>query len=154
MIQRPPDELHLSLPEGVALIERLERNTLSTEDRCLLVQVVRWLFWLLFVVQEAKLSLKRLRTLLFGSGTQRAKSRAPEASSPSSELVGEGDGAGERRPREAEASGGAEAASAAAPEASNTAVLSKPTGGHRLGTGRLEAEAYAGAERVKCRHEE
>ena len=63
MLQRPPTELHLSPDEGEALIERLERNALSAEDRCVLVQVVRWLFWLFFVVQEAKLSLKRLRTM-------------------------------------------------------------------------------------------
>ena len=65
-MQRPPDDLHLSPAEGAALIERLERNALSAQDRCVLVQVVRWLFWLFFVVQEAKLSLKRLRTLVFG----------------------------------------------------------------------------------------
>src|SRR5215471_6232224 len=73
MMQRPSDELHLSPQEGAALIERLERNALSAEDRCVLVQVVRWLFWLFFVVQEAKLSLKRLRTLLFGKGAPIAK---------------------------------------------------------------------------------
>ena len=52
MLQRPPDELHLSPHEGDALIERLERNTLSAEDRCVLIQVVRWLFWLVFVVHH------------------------------------------------------------------------------------------------------
>lgn len=30
----------------------------------------------------------------------------------------------------------------------------KPAGGQRSGTGRLGADAYAGAERVECRHEE
>ena len=30
----------------------------------------------------------------------------------------------------------------------------KPKGGHRPGTGRLGADAYVGAERVECRHEE
>jgi transposase len=145
MMQRPPDELHLSPDEGAALIERLEHNALSAEDRCVLVQVVRWLFWLFFVVQEAKLSLKRLRTLLFGRGALRAQSRVPEASSTASELGSEGAGAGEGRSREA--------VSAAAPGASDTAALAKSPGGHRLGTGRLGAEAYAGAERVECRHE-
>ena len=65
-MKRPQDEVTLSPEEGAALIERLERNTLSADDRRQLVQVVRWLFWLLFVVQEAKLSLKRLRALVFG----------------------------------------------------------------------------------------
>ena len=128
-MQRPQAELSLSPAEGDALIERLEQNTLSAEDRCVLVQVVRWLFWLVFVVQEAKLSLKRLRTVLFGKGAHVSQARAPEAASTSHELVGEGAGAG-----------------AASPP--------KPAGGHRPGTGRLGAEAYAGAERVECRHEE
>src|SRR5258707_15602586 len=91
---RPPDDLHLSPDEGAALIERLEHDALSAEDRCVLVQVVRWLFWLFFVVQEAKRSLKRLRTLLFGKGAHAAPSRVPGAASTSSALVGEGDGAG------------------------------------------------------------
>lgn len=65
-MKRPQDEVTLRPEEGEALIERLERNTLTADDRRLLVQVVRWLFWLLFVVQEAKFSLKRLRTLVFG----------------------------------------------------------------------------------------
>ena len=36
----------------------------------------------------------------------------------------------------------------------SAAETSKPQGGHRPGTGRLGAEAYTGAERVECRHEE
>jgi len=51
-MQRPHDALHLSPAEGEALIERLEHNALSVEDRCVLVQVLLWLFWLFFVVQE------------------------------------------------------------------------------------------------------
>ena len=147
-MQRPHDDLHLSPDEGAVLIERLEGNTLSAEDRRVLVQVVRWLFWLFFVVQEAKLSLKRLRTMLFGKGAPAAQARAPAAAAPVSTPGGEGAGAGAWRARETETAG------AAAPGASDPVVLSKPTGGHRPGTGRLGAEAYTGAERVECRHEE
>ena len=149
-MQRPHDDLSLSPDEGAALIERLDGNTLSAEDRRVLVQVVRWLFWLFFVVQEAKLSLKRLRTMLFGKGTQAAQARAPEAAAPAhstSTPGGEGAGTGAWRARETETAG------AAAPGASDTVARSKPTGGHRPGTGRLGAEVYAGATRVECHHE-
>ena len=37
---------------------------------------------------------------------------------------------------------------------SKDAVSPKPKGGHPLGTGRLGADAYVGAERTACRHEE
>jgi hypothetical protein len=143
-MQRPHDELPLSPAEGDALIERLEHHALSVEDRCVLVQVVRWLFWLVFVVQEATLSLKRLRTVLFGHGAKAATSRTSEASSPSSALADEGAGSGERRARGAEVPR----------EASDPAALSKPLGGHRPGTGRLSADASVGAERIACRHAE
>ena len=118
MMQRPQDALSLSPDEGAALIERLERNTLSAEDRCVLVQVVRWLFWLVFVVQEAKLSLKRLRTMLFGRGVKAAQSRAPAVASTSSALGGEGEGAGTGWAKDAEASGIADAEAEAPPGAS------------------------------------
>ena len=83
-MQRPHDALPLSPDEGAALIERLARNALRAEDRCVLVQVVRWLLWLVFVVQEAKRSLTRLRTVLCGQGAHSARRvhrrRRPRAS--------------------------------------------------------------------------
>ncbi len=48
------------------LIERIERNALSAEDRRVLVQVLTFYFWLLFALREARLRLKRLKTLVFG----------------------------------------------------------------------------------------
>jgi transposase len=152
MLQRPPDELHLSPDEGDALIERLERNTLSAEDRRALVQVVRWVFWLFFVVQEAQLSLKRLRTLIFGKA-----SRAPQG----------GGAAGGVGVGEAERGHGPVPGKVSGPQASPAAPLSAlgrghtdaggveaRRGGHRPGQGRLGAAVYTRAVQVECRHED
>jgi transposase len=153
IMKKPPPSLTLSVAEGEALLARVHQSGLSAEDAGMVEQVIRLYFWVLFALQEAKLSLKRLRTLLFGKGAKATKPRAPEAASTSSEPRGEREEAGEWRSMDAEAAGGAEVASDAEPGASGTEALSKPTGGHRLGTGRLGAEAYAGAERGVCRHE-
>jgi hypothetical protein len=135
-MKRPQDEVTLSPAEGAALIERLERNTWSADDRRLLVQVGRWLFWLLFVVQEAKRSLKRLRTLVFGKPAFPPKEEG-------SAVLAVGD--------EADWGRGAEPAEASAeappPE-------TRRRGGHRRGQGRHSAASYTGAERVACRHAE
>jgi hypothetical protein len=131
----------LSAEDGEALIARVHQSGLSAEDVGVVEQVIRLYFWMLFALQEAKLSLKRLRTLLFGKGTQVPKPQAPEVSSTSSEPVGEVEGAGEWRSMD-EVSGVAEAASAAEPRASGIEAISTPPGGHRLGTGRLGADAY------------
>ena len=61
-----PEEVHLSLEEGEALLARLEANTLTAEDRRVLGKVLTFYFWLLFALREAKLSLKRLKALVFG----------------------------------------------------------------------------------------
>ena len=45
-------------------------------------------------------------------------------------------------------------ANQAPPGESQRPEQAKPKGGHRPGTGRLGAAAYAGATRVECRHEE
>jgi transposase len=134
-----PEEVELSHHEGEALIERLEGNALTADDRRLLVKLITFHFWLLFALQEAKFSLKRLRAILFG---EKPKKRP----TPTSSRGSSGGGGG---------TGGVEAAST---EASGSTVddhsPQTAVGGHRPGHGRQGAEAYTGAERVVCRHEE
>jgi transposase len=140
-MQRPPEDLHLSPDEGAALIERLEGNALSAEDRRLLVQIVRWVFWLFFVVQEAKLSLKRLRTLVFGPSSRPCEADVAEIRGGVGEAEqGHGATPGESRTTPARSHADASGASAR-------------RGGHRPGQGRLGAATYTGAARMACRHE-
>jgi hypothetical protein len=144
-----PQGVNLSPADGEALIERLERDALSADDRRLLVQVVRWLFWLLCVVQEAKLSLKRLRTLVFGK-----PSTPPTAGvSESAAVVGEAECGRGGEPGEAPAAASTEAPRSEAPRQQDDEGEVRRRGGHRAGQGRHGAAAYVGAARVACRHE-
>ena len=153
IMKKPPPSRTLSVAAGEALIARVHQSGFSAEDSGMVEQVIRRYCWGLFALQEAKLRRKRLRTLRFGKGAKAPKPRAPEAVSTSSEPHGEREEAGAWQSRDAEAAGGEAVASDAEPGASGTEARSKPTGGQRLGTGRLGAEASAGAERVVCRHE-
>jgi transposase len=131
-----PEEVTLSREEGEALIERLERDALTAEDRRVLVKVLTFYFWLLFALREAKLSLKRLKTLVFG---EKAKKREPPKSGGA---AGGGSGgtearAAERRGRQGE--GAREQAEARA---------------GRPGHGHQSAAVYRGAPRIECRHAE
>jgi hypothetical protein len=63
---KQPEDVQLSQEEGEALLARLEANTLTTEDRRVLGKVLTSYFWLLFALREAKLSLKRIKALVFG----------------------------------------------------------------------------------------
>jgi hypothetical protein len=68
-----PEKLQLSRADGEALRTRLARDSLTADDRRVLDQVLQWYFWLLFALQEATFSLKRLRGLLFGEQSKKRK---------------------------------------------------------------------------------
>jgi len=71
-----PETITLSAAEGEAIIARLSVYAPSRADCETLIQVLRMYFWLAAAVQEAKLSLKKLRTLLFGRGPKPPRWRA------------------------------------------------------------------------------
>jgi transposase len=148
-----PETITLSAAAGEAIIERLSVYAPSRSDCEIRVQVLRWYFWLAATVQEAKLSLKKLRTLLCGQGPKPPTRCAPAASSVSASSRGDGERAGNGSARDE--AGGRTTDAGSQPEAvALAAETSKPQGGHRPGPGRLGADAYKGAERVECRHEE
>ena len=61
-----PEDVTLSREEGEGLLVRLDTNTLTAEDRQVLGKVLTFYFWLWFALREAKLSLKRIKALVFG----------------------------------------------------------------------------------------
>jgi len=147
-----PETITLSAAAGEAIIERLSVYAPSRSDCEILIQVLRGYFWLAAAVQEAKLSLTKLRTLLFGQGPKPLPRCEPEASSVSTSSRGDGEVAGAGAARDAE--GEWSTAAGSPPESvASAAETNKPQGGHRPGTGRLGADAYKGAARVECRHE-
>jgi transposase len=131
---RQPEDGHLSREEGEALIERIERNALTAEDRRVLVKVLTFYFWLLFALREAKLSLKRLKRLVFG---EKPKRREPPSSGGSASR------------------GGTSAPPSGAPGAPSSAESVPSQDKPRPpGHGRQGAEVYRAAQTVACRHEQ
>jgi len=123
---KPPAEVHLSREDGEALRTRLAEDALTAADRRVLDQVLQWYFWLLFALQEATFSLKRLRVMVFG---EKPKKRQEPSTAPQDS---------------AEGASGAQAPGDRAPAATEC----------RPGHGRRGAQAYSGATRMECRHEE
>src|ERR671923_994251 len=134
-----PAEVHLSREDGEALRIRLAEDALTAADRRVLDQVLQWYFWLLFALQEATFSLKRLRALVFGEKRRKHQTSPPGASSDSSG----GPGGASSAPVHAVADTAQEAQAERPPSA----------GERRPGHGRQGAETYRGAEHVVCHHE-
>ena len=64
-----PEPIHLSAEDGEAIIARLSVYAPTPSDCETLIVVIRLHFWLMFALQEAKLSLRRLRNVLFGKAS-------------------------------------------------------------------------------------
>lgn len=128
---KQPDDVKLSRDEGDALIERVKANTLTEADRRVVVKLIELWFWLGFALTEAKLSVKRLKRLLFGQGRNSENDDNEEPPS----------GGGDASPPPADS-----AAPSPPDEADKPA---KPRRGH----GRKSAQAYTGATVVTCCHE-
>ena len=132
-----PEDVQLSREEGEALLARLEANTLTAEDRQVLGKVLTFYFWLLFALREAKLSLKRVKALVFGE--------KPKTPKPPSSGGATGDGS----------AGGSDTQPSASPEGPAAAPTSPPEQKPSPpGHGRQGAEVYRAARTVECRHEE
>ena len=132
-----PEDVQLSREEGEALLARLEANTLTAEDRQVLGKVLTFYFWLLFALREAKLSLKRVKALVFG---EKPKTPKPPWSGGAT-------------------GGGSAGGSDTQPSASHEGPASAPTSPPEQkppppGHGRQGAEVYRAARTVACRHEE
>jgi len=123
-----PEKLPLSREDGEALRIRLAGDGLTADDRRVLDHVLQWYFWLLFALQEATFSLKRLRVMLFGEKPK--KRQAPSAAPRDSDGGASG-------------AGGAQAPDDRAPAATEG----------QPGHGRQGAECYHGAVHVVCHHE-
>jgi hypothetical protein len=148
VVKKPVDTLTLSAEDGEALIARVHLSNLPRSDAARVEWVIRMYFYVVFALQEAKLSAKRLRSLLFG----KRPAPAPEASSAAGHA--DGDETNAAAVLEAAAAGAGATAKQTPPGESPRSEGAQPTGGHRPGTGRLGAAAYAGATRVECHHEE
>jgi transposase len=133
---KQPEEVPLNQEDGEALLARLEANTLAAEDRRVLGKVLTSYFWLLFALREAKLSLKRIKALVFGE-----KPKPPKPPAASGTASG-GSGSGNDTQT---------SASHRVPSPASTSSSEKEP---PLGHGRHGADVYRAAQAVACRHEE
>ena len=136
-----PDEVKLSRDDGEALMARIRASSLSGDDQRVLVKLIELYFWLIVALQETKISLKRLKRLLFGRGAQR------------SEADGAADSGG-RCGGESATSGPERSGCATESDADVGVEQGEADQARRRGHGRQGAEAYTGAQRVVCRHDE
>lgn len=99
-MKKPADHVTLSADEGEALIARVPRSNLGTEDAGVVELVIRMDGFVAFALPEANLSVKRLQDVCVGRGRKAKTSPEPEASAPLREALDAGEAGGESAPVE------------------------------------------------------
>src|SRR5215475_4299067 len=138
----PDDEIPKINPSEVeTLIKKIEQTTLSEQDKRMITRLLRTLLYVVGLLQEKKVTLLRLKELVFGKKSEKMKRREGEKDEPKDEQergVQEG-GKGEesQRPKNEKLEG---------------TEGEKP--GREPGHGRRPSSEYPGARKVHCRHQQ
>jgi hypothetical protein len=150
-VKQPADNVTLSSEEGERLMASVYQSNVPAAIAERLEQSIRTCLWLVCALQETKSTGSRLRRVLLGKAFEASAPAPQDALAPSA-------AGGDETHAGAVVDAGAEETAAtpgeAPPRASQQPPQDTPTGGHRPGTGRHGAEAYGGAERAQCRHED
>ncbi len=154
---KEPPPIEIEEAEVERLIEQARQGVLDATDQKRLVPLLRTLLWLQRTLLETRISLAKLKKVLFGKRTEkptRKRHQAPdgedksdpasEAEVPSVDAAGAGDG------RQSDTDSDAKTGSGEQARVGIDVEKSPPRPGH----GRLGAADYPGAETRFCPHEE
>jgi len=131
----PIRRLTINMQELLALLERV-KAVLSEEDHRILRGAVETLGFLTRMLENRKTTIRRLRQMLFGAGTEKTRNVLKRnAGEAAGNMADGGDPDPGRHPRDAPCEQGV------------------ASDGKRKGHGRNGAAAYTGAERIKVAHE-
>ena len=138
----PDDEIPKINPSEVEiLIKKIEQNALSEQDKRMITRLLRTLLYLVNLLQERKVTLLRLKALIFGKKSEKLSKEKGEKG-----VAGESPESGSQE--------GEKGADAKTPKNEKREETGDEEPGRRPGHGRRPVSAYPGARRVECHHQE
>jgi hypothetical protein len=154
---KDPQPIEIEEAEVERLIEQAQQGRLDAADQQRIVPLLRTLVWLQRSLLETRISLSKLKKILFGKRTEkpRRKPTDPPGSADAGKGVGEAPQADGDSPHPA--AGSADTPTDTASQKRAGEPSSPGDGSQALrprGHGRLGAADYPGAERVWCAHGE
>jgi transposase len=127
--------------EVETLIKKIEQSTLSEQDKRMITRLLRTLLYLVGMLQEKKITLLKLKEMVFGKKSEKMKREEGEKGEPKDEsesgVQEGGKGDGSQTPKNEKVEG---------------AESEKPQ--RKPGHGRRSSSDYPGARKVHCRHQQ
>jgi len=162
---KAPEPIEIEEAEVERLIEQAQQGKLDAAAQKRIVPLLRTLLWLQRTLLETRISLAKLKKVLFGKRTEKPTRKPPQPpdgsagsggdcggkSDPPSDAELPGGEAGDTRDgRQSDTETGAETPSGEQTDVGNDGQKLTPRPGH----GRLGAADYPGAERACCTHDQ
>jgi transposase len=141
-VAEPDGEIPKINPSEVdTLIEKIWQNKLDEQDKRMIDRLLRTLLYVVGLLQEKKVTLLRLKEMVFGKKSEKMKRREGEKGEPKDEpergVQEGGKGDGSQRPKNEKLEG---------------VEGEKPQ--RKPGHGRRPSSEYPGARKVHCRHQQ
>jgi len=146
MPMKEPQPIEIEQAEVEQLIEKAQQGTLDAAEQKRLVPLLKTLVWLERTLLETRISLSKLKRILFGKKTEK-RSRKPKDPDPGDE--GDGSGADEGAGCNDPAAGTTAATSGLPSDQQTGSSHANKSRGH----GRRAAADYPGAPTVCCTHD-
>lgn len=152
-LKPPNDPIEMTDEQSEALIAKVKKNELDKEDQQLLCQVIRMFMWLQFALRETKISLIRIKKLVFG---QKSEKQKKDTSSHNSGRDSSGNDETSPKDKPDSKSNGSQSSDKTPEDSTDTEDTSIPpshSGSGKKGNGgRLGFDAYTGAKTIYCSH--
>ena len=146
---KDPQPIEIEEAEVEQLIEKAQQGTLDAAEQKRLVPLLKTLVWLERTLLETRISLSKLKRILFGKKTEK-RSRKPKDPDPGDD----GDGSGEGGGSGSDESSGSNDAPAGTTAATSGMLSDEQIGESNAkqsrGHGRRGAADYPGATTVSC----
>ena len=136
--------------QAEALIAKVKKNELDKEAQQLLCQVIRMFMWLQFALRETKISLIKIKKLVFG---QKSEKQKKETSTHSNGSGNETPPPKDKPDSKTSGSQSDDKIQEDSAETEDTSVPPSHSGSGKKGNGgRIGFDAYTGAETIYCSH--
>ncbi len=155
-LNSPKDPIQMTNEQAEVLIEKVKKNELDKEAQRLLCQVIRMFMWLQFALRETKISLIKIKKLVFG---QKSEKQNKDTSNHSSGRDSGNDEASPKDDKPDSKTNGSQSDDKTTEDSAATKDTSVPPSDsgseeevRKKGNGRLGFDAYTGAQTIYCSH--
>ncbi len=80
-INPPKDPIEITAEQAKILISKVKKNKLDKDDQRILCQIIQMVVWLQLALRETKISLNRVKKLVFGQKSEKNTAHNAQGSS-------------------------------------------------------------------------